>query len=285
MGRQNRLRVAQLSRLSTRPGGFVSDEGKVDLMKKGSVRRVALAAALTVAIGALTGGAARAEHDPASPAQAQIEETIHQYLVEHPEVMLEVLEILRGRNKAAEAEQTRAGLAAYRDSLVNDPTSPVFGNPDGDVTLVEFFDYQCPYCKRVMPDVITVLDEDPGLRIVYKEFPILGPVSVVAARAALASLNQDPAKYSAFHNALMSTRGRLTEIRIMQVAGDIGFDVERLKADMATPEIEEMIQSNLVLARALGITATPTFVIGDQLIPGAISLDDLKKLIAAARAS
>ena len=238
-----------------------------------------------LAIGALIDGAARAEHAAGSPAQRQVEKTIHQYLLEHPAVILEVLDVLRAREQRAEAGRTRAGLAAHREALVNDPSSPVAGNPDGDVTLVEFFDYRCPYCKRVLSSVMAVLDDDPGIRIVYKEFPILGPVSVVAARAALASRKQDPDKYLAFHNALMSSRGQMTEARVMQIADDIGFDVERLKADMALPEIDQTIERNLALARALGITGTPSFVIGDQLIPGAISLEALRKLIAQARSS
>ena len=255
-------------------------------MKNGSVRRVVVAAVLTLAIGALFPGWARAEHNNAAPPeQTAIEKTIHQYLLDHPDVVLEVLNILRTRQQAAEAEGARAKLAAHRDELVSDPSSPVTGNPDGDVTLVEFFDYHCAYCKSVRGSVMTVLDEDPGLRVVFKEFPILGPDSVAAARAALASRNQDPDKYVEFHNALMSTRGRLTQPRIIEIARDVGFDVERLEADMALPEVAQTIARNLALARALGITGTPTFVIGDRLIPGAVDLDSLKRLIAQARAS
>jgi protein-disulfide isomerase len=161
----------------------------------------------------------------------------------------------------------------------------VAGNPVGDVTLVEFFDYHCAYCKRALNAVTAVLGEDPGLRIVYKEFPILGPDSVLAARAALASRNQDPSKYLEFHVALMSTRGRLTQPRILEIARDAGFDAERLVADMASPEINTAIERNIELARSLEINGTPTFVIGDQLVPGAVDLDTLRRLIAEARAS
>ncbi len=173
----------------------------------------------------------------------------------------------------------------YRETLLNDPTAPVAGNLYGDVAVVEFFDYNCPYCKRVAPTVKTVLDEDPGVRVIYKEFPILGPESVIAAKAALASLEQDPAKYFAFHDAMMSNRGRLTETRIMDIAAEVGFDGERLKADMAAPEIEATIARNRALARALGISGTPAFVIGDRIVPGAIDLPALKRLIARARSS
>ncbi len=251
-----------------------------------ALRRFAVAAALALAIGALSAGWARAEHNDAnSPEQTKIERAVHKYLLDHPEVLLEVLGILRERERAAEAESARASLAAHREELVNDPASPVAGNPNGDVTLIEFFDYHCAYCKRVLKEVMTVLDDDPGVRIVFKEFPILGPDSVVAARAALASRNQDPDKYLEFHTTLMSSRGRLTQSRILAIARDVGFDAERLEADMASPEIAATIRRNLALAAALGINATPTFVIGDQLIPGAIDLDALKQLVAQARSS
>ncbi len=255
-------------------------------MKSGLFPRIARVATLVLTIGALSVGWARAEHDnSASPEQRMLEQTIHEYLLDHPDVVLEVLDILRTRQQATAAKRARANLAAHRDELENDPASPVAGNPDGDVTLVEFFDYHCAYCKRVLGAMTAVLEEDPGLRVVYKEFPILGLDSIVAARAALASRNQDPAKYLEFHTALMSTRGRLTQLRILEIARDVGFDAERLVADMAAPEFAATIERNLALALALGINGTPTFVIGDRLIPGAVDLDTLKSLIAEARGS
>ncbi len=250
-----------------------------------SLRWGALAAALTIAAGALGAGAARAEHDAATTEQGRLEETIHKYLLEHPDVVLEVLNILQTRRESAKVERTRTNIAAHREALVNDPSSPVAGNPEGDVTLVEFFDYQCPYCKRVIGNVMTVIEDDPGLRVVYKEFPILGPASVIAARAALAARKQDPGKYLAFHEALMASRGRLSESAVMAIAAEAGFDVTRLKRDMALPEIQQTIDRNQALAQALGITGTPSFVIGDELVPGAIDLDALRQLIAQARAS
>ncbi len=250
-----------------------------------SLRWVALAAALTIAAGALGAGVARAEHDAATAEQGRLEEAIHKYLLEHPDVVIEVLNILQTRRESAKVERTRTNIAAHREALVNDPSSPVAGNPEGDVTLVEFFDYQCTYCKRVIGSVMAVLEDDPGLRVVYKEFPILGPASVIAARAALASRKQDPGKYLAFHKALMASRGRLSESKVMAIAAEVGFDEARLKSDMALPEIQQTIDRNLALAEALGISGTPSFVIGDELVPGLISLDAMKKYIAKARAS
>ena len=183
------------------------------------------------------------------------------------------------------AGSPRTSLASHPEALFSDLESPVAGNPDGDVTLVEFFDYHCAYCKRMRGPVMTVLEEDPGLRVVFKEFPILGPDSVVAARAALTSRNQNPDKYVEFHTALMSTRGRLTQPRILAIARDVGFDAERLETDMDSPEVTATIRRNLALARALGITGTPSLVIGTQLVPGAVSLRTLRQLIAQARAA
>ena len=244
--------------------------------------RTGLVAALIVLVGA---AGLRAEHDAATPAQEMIEETVHDYLLSHPDVMIEVFDILRARQEAGQAEQTRQTVAARREALFNDPAAPVAGNPDGDVTLVEFFDYRCTYCKRVLPTVIAALEEDPGLRIVYKEFPILGPESVVAARVALAAHRQAPDRYLALHTALMASRGRLTETNALEIAREFGFDVARIAADMGSPEIDRIIERNNALAQELGINGTPGFVIGDRVIPGAIDLDTLRRLIAEARQS
>ena len=244
--------------------------------------RTGLVAALLLIVGA---AGLRAEHDAATPAQEIIEETIHDYLLSHPDVMIEVFDVLRARQEAGQSEQTRQTVAARRDALFNDPAAPVAGNPDGDVTLVEFFDYRCTYCKRVLPTVLAALEEDPGLRIVYKEFPILGPDSVVAARVALAAHRQAPDRYLALHTALMASRGRLTETNALEIAREFGFDVARIAADMGSPEIDRIIARNNALAQELGINGTPGFVIGDQVIPGAIDLDTLRRLIAEARQS
>lgn len=227
----------------------------------------------------------RAEHDASSLVQEMIEETIHDYLLSHPDVMIEVFDILRARQETADADAARLNLVSFRDELLNDPAAPVVGNPDGDVTLVEFFDYHCGYCKRVMPAVMKSLEEDPGLRIVYKEFPILGPDSVLASRAALAAHRIAPEKYFEFHIALMSSRPRLNEMRILGIAEDIGLDIDALVAEMKDPEIEAIIERNRALAAALGIDGTPGFVIGDQIIPGAIDLETIRGLIAQARQS
>jgi protein-disulfide isomerase len=254
-------------------------------MKRFTPRLLAIVAVLGLAAGSFGSPPAYAEHDAATQAQKELEEAIHRYLVEHPEVLIEAMGVLQEREKIAEEEQRRQGMAMNRDLLENDPTSPVVGNPEGDVTMVEFFDYQCPYCKRVLPTVEQLIEEDDDLRVVYKEYPILGPVSVVAARVALASVKQDPDRYYELHNALMSEPGRLTESAIMGIAEGLGFDMERLKADMEAPDISQMIDRNIALARSLGINGTPSFVIGEEMVPGAAHIRQLKQLIEKARSS
>lgn len=248
-------------------------------------RRLAIGVVSFLAIAVMAVGAARAEHKATTPEQADLEGAIHQYLLEHPEVIIEAVEVLRAREQADKVAGAREQIELQREALINDPTSPVAGNPEGDVTLVEFFDYHCGYCKRVLGDILVLLDDDANVRIVYKEFPILGPQSVTAARIALAAHRQDPDKYLAFHVALMTSRARLNEDRAFQMAREMGFDVDGLKADMNSDEISKIIQDNIELARLLGINGTPSFVIGDQLIPGAVSLDTLKELIESARAA
>jgi protein-disulfide isomerase len=167
------------------------------------------------------------------------------------------------------------------DELLRDPDSPISGNARGDVALVEFFDYNCPYCKRAAPEVARAQSNDPKLRIVYKEFPILGASSTFAAKAALAAHRQG--KYVEFHNALMDARGTLTEKAVLDTAGRLGLDLDRLKADMATSAVQAAIDRNLALARALNINGTPGFVIGEQIVPGAIDLARIERLIREAR--
>ena len=166
-------------------------------------------------------------------------------------------------------------------TLFDDPDTPVGGNPEGNVSLVEFFDYRCPYCKQVEPALELLLRQDPQLRLVYKEFPVLGPASVTAAHAALAARKQN--KYAAFHRAMMALKGQIDEEAVFAVANSVGLDVERLKHDMEAPDIDRILKANFSLADALDITGTPGFVIGDQIVPGAVGLDDLKQMIDAAR--
>jgi protein-disulfide isomerase len=212
-----------------------------------------------------------------------IERITREYILKNPEILIEAGKILEARRKVAEQERKRTALAANRDDLENDPGSPVGGHPEGSVTIVEFFDYRCPYCKAVAPRLARLLEQDRDIRFVYKEWPILGPASEYAANVALAAWKQDQSKYEAFHTALMTVKGQLTEDTVLQTARELGLDVDRLRSDMRSPEIVAIIDRNMALARSLGITGTPTFVIGDTLVPGAASLAQLKALVEQAR--
>jgi protein-disulfide isomerase len=210
----------------------------------------------------------------------EFEQRVRTYLLEHPEVIADAINRLQERQAQQDTAQVTAELKAHADEVFRDPDSPVGGNPDGDVTLVEFFDYNCPYCRQMAPVMTQAETDDPQLRIVYKEFPILGPGSVVAAKAALAANKQG--KYVAFHRALYQIRGPVEESKVLDAAATMGLDVDRLKADMQDPAIAGVVDRNLKLAQALRISGTPGFVIGDQILVGAT---DLKTLQAALQAT
>lgn len=213
--------------------------------------------------------------------KGEFEQRVRAYLLEHPEVIMEAVERYQERRRAAEQGEAQGVLKARADEVFRDPDSPVGGNANGDVTLVEFFDYNCPYCRRVGPIMLQAEAADAKLRIVYKEFPILGPNSVFAAKAALAAHRQG--KYVAFHKALMAVEGVADKDKTMEVAAKIGLDLDRLKRDMDDPAIQKMIDRNLALAQALRINGTPSFVAGDQIVRGAVDLDALRGLVREAR--
>jgi protein-disulfide isomerase len=242
-------------------------------------RRLALLLGLAGAVGWSLPAASAADFTPQQ--RKAIEEIIHDYLTKNPDLMLDVLQAAQDKLKNDSREKATVALVEHKRELLEDPETPIGGNPRGDVSLVEFFDYRCPYCKQVVPALDALLAKDKQLRLVYKEFPVLGPDSVHAARAALASRKQG--KYEAMHRALMAVKGQIDEPAIMKVASSVGLDVERLKADMAAPEIDRALKANIKLAEALDIRGTPGFVIGDEIVPGAVSLEALKQLIDAAR--
>ena len=209
------------------------------------------------------------------------EQRVRAYLLENPQVIIEALQGVEERQRAAQLNEVQTAIKARSEELLSDPASPIGGNPDGDVTLVEFFDYNCPYCRKVGPVMIEAEEDDPGLRIVYKEFPILGPNSTGAAKVALATDRQG--RYPEFHKALMQAEGAADEESALKLAADLGLDLERLKKDMEAPEIQAAIDRNLALAQDLRITGTPTFIVGDQLMPGATDLKTLQAMIERAR--
>ncbi len=218
-----------------------------------------------------------------SSQEQRIAALIEQHIAANPEIVLGAIQELRRREAEAKREQIEFNLTALRSELERDPRAPVGGNPEGDVTVVEFFDYNCPYCRAVKPALRELLAGDTGLRFVYKEFPILGEASKTAARAALAGARQGTAAYERFHDALLGVQGQLTDDDVFRVGERIGLDMVRLRADMEDPAIEAAIRDNLELAARLSITGTPAFVIGEAIIPGAVSLEELREAVAQAR--
>jgi protein-disulfide isomerase len=210
-----------------------------------------------------------------------VEQVVEQYIRAHPEVIEQTLQALQVKREAEERERVRKLIATKQAELLNDPNSPVSGKLDGDVTVVEFFDYRCGYCKRVAGAVTQLQQDDPNVRIVYKDYPILGEGSVLAARAALASKAQG--KHLAFHEALLASEEDLTPETIFALATAVGLDTEKLHRDMESPSIQTAIERNRTLARELGINGTPGFIVGTELVPGALELKDLQNLVNQVR--
>lgn len=211
---------------------------------------------------------------------AEIERIVKDYLLREPEVLYEALQELQRRRDAAEAERQRGLIAERRQELVGRAGDPVLGDPAGDATLVVFMDYRCGYCRAMAPALRALLDSDRRVRLVVKEFPILGPDSTTAARAALAARAQG--RYGDLHWALLQAK-ELSEGAILDLARRLGLDTERLARDMKSAAVERTLEDNRALAEVLGISGTPAFVIGDTLIPGAAPVARLAELIAKAR--
>ena len=210
-------------------------------------------------------------------------ERVRAYLLSNPQVLREVIAELGKQEEMAAAAERESLMTALSADLKNDGYSFVAGNPDGDVTIVEFFDYRCGYCKQSFPELMKAVEEDGNIRLVLKEFPILGAESFLAAQAAIASLEQG--KYMEFHTALMESRGGITMERIRSIAADVGLDVAKLEADMKNESVREVVEKNYEIAKQLGISGTPAFIIGDEFVPGVISGEQMRQLIAAARES
>ncbi|MFN3077641.1 MAG: DsbA family protein [Alphaproteobacteria bacterium] len=211
----------------------------------------------------------------------EIETTVRAYLKKHPEVILEAAEALREREAEMSRARTRETLERIRPELERNPGTPVLGNPKGNVTIVEFFDYRCGYCKSVYPKIMKVVNEDGNVRLAMKELPILAPDSEAASRAALAADRQG--KYGAFHQAAMAHRGAFDDEAIQSLGKKVGLDMARMKADMTAPATDAELERNRDQARVLELSGTPAFVIGETIVPGMASPETLKELVAAAR--
>lgn len=224
-----------------------------------------------------------ATQPPASAAETfsakqrqEIETVVSDYLKRNPQILLEM-------SAALEARENEKKLVQNRETLEQDPNSVVGGNPNGDITVVEFFDYRCSFCKEMTERLHQTVTQDGKVRLIYKEFPILGPDSIFAARAAIAAIPQGREKYIALHKALLAVRGPLSEAVVLATAKQVGLDVAKMQARIPDKTVESVISENLKLARGMGINGTPAFVIGDRIIEGAIDTAGLKQAIAEAR--
>lgn len=219
-----------------------------------------------------------------APQRDEIGKIVREYLLANPEVLQEAMAELEKRSQAAEAEKHKAAVKQHADAIFSSKRQVTLGNPKGDVTLVEFFDYNCGYCKRAMEDMMALL-KDPNLKVVLKEFPVLGPSSVEAAQVAIAVRMQDPTgkKYLAFHQKLLGGRGQADKAHAMAAAKEAGADMARLEKDMASQEVRDTLQESFKLAEALGMNGTPSYVIGNDVVIGAVGLDALQEKVNTAR--
>jgi protein-disulfide isomerase len=221
-----------------------------------------------------------------SPAQrGEIEAIIKDYLVKNPEVLQEAFSELEKRQAATEAAKHKTAVKDHAETLFNSTRQVVLGNPQGDVTMVEFFDYNCGYCKRALADMLELMKGDPKLRVVLKEFPVLGEGSVDAARVAVAARMQDKTgkKYLDFHQKLLANRGQVGRPQALAAAKEAGFDMNRMEKDMAGDEPKATLEESFKLADALGLSGTPSYVVGSDVVIGAVGLATLKEKVNSAR--
>ena len=211
----------------------------------------------------------------------EIENIVKNYLVQHPEILQEAMDALDKHQKEADAEKARVTIKDNKATIFDSTHQVVLGNPEGNVTMVEFFDYNCAYCKRALPDMMSLLKTDPDLKFVLKEFPVLGPGSVEAAHVAVAARMQDPTgkKYIEFHQKLLGGRGPADKARALAVAKEVGFDMARIEKDMNSDEVKDTIDEGMKLGDELGVSGTPSYVVGDQVVVGAVGLDELREKI------
>jgi len=218
--------------------------------------------------------------------RSEIERIVKEYLLSHPELLQDVMTELDKRQTAADTEKHRAAVKEHSATIFDSPRQVTLGNTQGDVTLVEFFDYNCGYCKRAMSDMLDLLKNDPKLKFVLKEFPVLGEGSVQAAQVAAAVRMQDKSggkKYLEFHQKLLGGRGHVDKARALAVAKEVGFDLARIEKDVSSDEVKAQLEESFKLADSLGLNGTPSYVVGSDVVVGAVGLDTLKEKVNTAR--
>ena len=247
------------------------------------MQRIAIAfLTLGLLAGAAIVPAVAADKSAFSDAQKnELNSLIRAYILANPEIISEAIDVLDAKVANSKVEKRNSVISSRRQELFSPTEGTIIGNPKGDVTVVEFFDYNCGYCKAMFQAVKDLLKEDPKMRVVMKEYPILGPSSMTASRAALAARKQG--KYQDLHLALLDHKGSLTDGSIMDIAAKTGLDIRKLENDMKDPAITDIIVKNHNLADELGIDGTPSLIIGDAFVPGAISKEKLIEHISTAR--
>jgi protein-disulfide isomerase len=241
-------------------------------------------AAATVAPAPATAAPATAVTADFSAGQRQeIEKIIKNYLITNPEIFLEAQSALEAKMEKEQGEKLKVAIAENAREIYRDPVADTAGNPNGDITVVEFFDYNCGYCKRGLHDVIKLVESDPKVRVVFKELPILSKGSEEASRVAIAAGKQG--KYWDVHRAMLESKGAMNEASALAIATKLGLDIEKLKKDMASPEVETEIKKSEALAKKMGVNGTPHFLVGDRAIPGAPEdlFDQLEKHVTELR--
>jgi len=249
---------------------------------------------INIRLAVIIAAAAALASPSVTPARAQsfsaeqreeIGKIVKDYLVAHPEVLQDAMAELEKHQQAEENEKHRAAVIANKATLFSSPRQVVLGNPQGNVTMVEFFDYNCGFCKRAMSDMLDLIKTDGNLKFVLKEFPVLGEGSVEAAHVAVAARMQDPTgkKYLEFHQKLLGGRGAADKARALAVAKEVGFDMARIEKDMNGDEVKKTIEENLKLADAIGVNGTPSYVVGEEVVVGAVGIDALREKINAER--
>ena len=213
----------------------------------------------------------------------EVQDMVRQVLADDPKLVMDALQAFQQKSRVEAAENTKKAIQSAANEIYNNPASPIMGNPNGDITVVEFFDYNCGYCKAVFHPVRDAVLQDGNIKFVFKDYPILGESSVLAAKAALAASRQG--KYVEFHTALMDFRGNKDDAAMADIAGKLGLNVGQFKSDINNPEIQQQLAADIALGQKLGVNGTPAFIVGDKFYPGALDADSFKKLVQDFRAA
>ena len=207
-----------------------------------------------------------------------LEKKVLEIIRNNPEIIMEAIKILQAKDAKNKQEQADQNIKSNKQRLEDDKNAPILGNPNGEITIVEFFDYNCGYCRRAFKTIMNLIADNNAVKVVMRELPILGDASVFTAKASLASQKQQ--KYEEFHVALMNNRSRNTEKSVLKIAKKIGMDVDQLQLDMNSSFVLDHIEESQKLSESLGISGTPAFVFGEKIVPGAIDLQAMKDLVA-----